>query len=204
MADFHAESSNSQPESNSFGDFERVEKYDAGPEAENVGFDQDGEITSTSFGNENLAEEDLYAAGASEATPVESNPLISFGDEPSYPTESTETSSEPGSNPLNFFNPPSTGVDSSSPPPATTHDPTPPPTPEPSYMKSEPKSVSVTHEETKSEGSWMKNVDPRGLFLIFLRAIVINGIMESITSACVYSSLEMVVFIKLPCKLWFY
>ncbi|KAK6181296.1 hypothetical protein SNE40_009180 [Patella caerulea] len=54
----------SQPESNNFSDFEQVDKPDAGPEAENLGFDQDEEITSTSFGNENLAEEDLYATGS--------------------------------------------------------------------------------------------------------------------------------------------
>ncbi|XP_055957337.1 reticulon-1-A isoform X6 [Patella vulgata] len=54
----------SQPESNNFSDFEQLDKPDAGPEAENLGFDQDEEITSTSFGNENLAEEDLYATGS--------------------------------------------------------------------------------------------------------------------------------------------
>ncbi|XP_055957332.1 reticulon-1-A isoform X2 [Patella vulgata] len=206
----------SQPESNNFSDFEQLDKPDAGPEAENLGFDQDEEITSTSFGNENLAEEDLYATGASEATPVDNSPdpLISFGDEPTYTRQSQP--SPPNVEPLMNFNPPSFGVDSSSPAPATTRDPTPPSTPEPSdFTKTGPKSVSVTQEETKKEGSWMKNVDPRDVLgdistadfsffldLIYWRdvrktGVVFGSMMFLLLSLAFFSVLSVVAYLSL-------
>ena len=71
-----------QPESSNLASAD-FEKFGAGVhDSQGAIPEQDGEVTTTSYSGEEPAEEDRYAAGASdEAVESSSNPLISLGDE---------------------------------------------------------------------------------------------------------------------------
>lgn len=139
----------SQPESNSYtnDDFETV-GYGEEPIPE-----QDEEVTSTSIAGEEKAEEDLYAAGASDANAFSpSDPLISFGDESDI-REPDPVDQEPL---LNFSTPPFGSEMSSSPPSATSGRRTPeairPPSEPFDSPQTQARSESEPRDEPKAEG----------------------------------------------------
>ncbi|XP_046337579.1 reticulon-1-A-like isoform X2 [Haliotis rufescens] len=209
MADFSDPNPmDSQPESNNFttDDFERVDKYDAAGAEMDDYLAQDEEVTSTSIPGEEQAEEDRYAAGASEAEQLLTDQLISFGDEPSQ--QPTESVPEPDFAPV--LVPSIPDHSSASPPSSSTLEPTPPPTPEPSdYVKTEPpKTIVESSEEPKSEGeqpsaqAWMKNVDPRVLELMYWRdvrktGVVFGSMMFVLLSLAFFSVLSVVAYLSL-------
>ncbi|XP_046337578.1 reticulon-1-A-like isoform X1 [Haliotis rufescens] len=219
MADFSDPNPmDSQPESNNFttDDFERVDKYDAAGAEMDDYLAQDEEVTSTSIPGEEQAEEDRYAAGASEAEQLLTDQLISFGDEPSQ--QPTESVPEPDFAPV--LVPSIPDHSSASPPSSSTLEPTPPPTPEPSdYVKTEPpKTIVESSEEPKSEGeqpsaqAWMKNVDPREsstepdlssfLELMYWRdvrktGVVFGSMMFVLLSLAFFSVLSVVAYLSL-------
>lgn len=172
MADFSDPNPmDSQPESNNFttDDFERVDKYDAAGAEMDDYLAQDEEVTSTSIPGEEQAEEDRYAAGASEAEQLLTDQLISFGDEPSQ--QPTESVPEPEFAPV--LVPSIPDHSSASPPSSSTLEPTPPPTPEPSdYVKTEPpKTIVESSEEPKSEGNWRSEAcSQQYLYIAHLRS----------------------------------
>lgn len=164
------------PESNNFSqeDFETLDAPSsgtAGYESQDTIPEQDEEVSTTNlFGGEEPAEEDRYAAGASEADAVQysSDPLISWGDEDeslSQPSAAVPEPESQGSTALDDLGGlamgslASAGLQSAfsppSPPPAASRDPYPtPPQDREEVSSTDPISVSEAPAETKAAGKF--------------------------------------------------
>ncbi|KAK7493492.1 hypothetical protein BaRGS_00015203 [Batillaria attramentaria] len=176
--------------------------------------EQDEEVSTTNaFGGEEPAEEDRYAAGASEADAVQfsSDPLISWGDDaenvsqPSAAVPESQGSALDDLGGLAMGSLASAGLQSAftppSPPPAASRDPYPnPPQDREEVSSTEP--VSEEPAEKKAAGAWLKNVDPRVLDLIYWRdvrktGVVFGSMMLVLLSLAFFSLMSVLAYLSL-------
>ncbi|XP_070179931.1 reticulon-1-like isoform X4 [Littorina saxatilis] len=150
-------------ESNNFAvdDFETLGTSGGAYDPQGTIPEQDEEITTTNaFGGEEPAEEDRYAAGASDGVQP-SNPLISWGDEedeslsqPSAAVPDSQASALDDLGGLSAL----TGAQSAFKSPSPSDPYSNPPQESEAVYSTEPVSAP---QETKAAGQWLKNVDPR-------------------------------------------
>lgn len=216
------------PEGNSYGreEFETLEAL-TGSAYESQGTipEQDEEVSTTNanaFGGEEPAEEDRYAAGASEADDIQfsSDPLISWGNDessnsnPSAPVPESQGSTVDDLGGLAYA---SAGLQSAftppSPPLAASRDPySNPPREREEVSSTVPKPVSEAPQETKVSGAWLKNVDPRApsleqdlsllLDLIYWRdvrrtGVVFGSMMLVLLSLAFFSLMSVAAYLSL-------
>lgn len=208
------------PEGNHYSPPEDFETLDApaGSAYESQGTipEQDEEVSTTNaFGGEEPAEEDRYAAGASEADDIQfsSDPLISWGNDessnsnPSAPVPESQGSTVDDLGGLAMGSHASAGLQSaftpSSPPLAASRDPYPnPPREREEVSSTVPKPVSEAPQETKVSGAWLKNVDPRVLDLIYWRdvrrtGVVFGSMMLVLLSLAFFSLMSVAAYLSL-------
>lgn len=187
--------------------------------------EQDEEVTTTnSLGGEEPAEEDRYAPGASDADPVDhSSNLISWGDEESLSSQPSATVSESQDSAFGGVGDFSMGTVASEAlqsefssrphPPEAEQDIYPTPSQERGDVTStEPFSVLEAIQETKAEGTWLKNVDPRAptleqdltllLDLIYWRdvrktGVVFGSMLLVLLSLAFFSLLSVLAYLSL-------
>ncbi|KAL5009100.1 hypothetical protein ScPMuIL_014681 [Solemya velum] len=194
MSDLLGDGVMHQPESNTYSeDFEKLEP-DSTPDSL---AEQDEEVTTT--GDE--AEEDRYVAGASV-----SDKLIEFDDE--SPQQSSQPSFNPDPEPFPNDSPPPTRQ-SGSPPPAYSQYSefsNPPPKSFEADTTSVKKELNTIMEPTEvakpPEGSWMKNIDPRVLGLIYWRdvkksGLVFGSMMFILLSLLFFSVMSVLAYLSL-------
>lgn len=213
---------NYNAEGNSYSPPEDFETLDAlaGSAYESQGTipEQDEEVSTTNanaFGGEEPAEEDRYAAGASEADDIQysSDPLISWGNDessnsnPSAPVPESQGSTVDDLGGLAMGSHASAGLQSAftppSPPLAASRDPYPnPPREREEVSSTVPKPVSEAPQETKVSGAWLKNVDPRVLDLIYWRdvrrtGVVFGSMMLVLLSLAFFSLMSVAAYLSL-------
>ncbi|XP_076464598.1 reticulon-1-A-like isoform X2 [Babylonia areolata] len=166
--------------------------------------EQDEEITTTNaFGGEEPAEEDRYAAGASDNEAQSSaNPLISWGDEEeeslSQPPAAVPDSQGSALDDLGFDMGALASAGAQS---TTSQDPfSNPPQEREAVSSTEP--VSESPQETKAAGQWLKNVDPRVLDLIYWRdvrktGVVFGSMMLVLLSLACFSLMSVLAYLSL-------
>jgi hypothetical protein len=137
---------------------------------------QDDLVSSTSGIGREEAEEDLYTASPPVAEPAATQPLLSFDTTPLMPQTQPEAAPAP---PAAAPEPSSSVLEPSIPPPSA------PP--------AEPK---------KSAGSWLKNIDPRVVELIYWRDVKKTGIafgsmLVLLLSLALFSVLSVVAYLSL-------
>lgn len=197
-----------QADSNNLDDFETLNDHDES-QAQGTIPEQDEEITTTSnnFGGEEQAEEDRYAAGASDAA-FNSDPLISWGDEDECLSQPSAAVPDSQSSALDdlvgsfAMGAPSACAQSAF---KSAGDPispdfSVPPSEGEAVSSSEP--VSEVHQETKTAGQWLKNVDPRVLDLIYWHdirktGVVFGSMMLVLMSLAFFSLLSVLAYLSL-------
>ncbi|KAK7104998.1 reticulon-1-A-like isoform X3 [Littorina saxatilis] len=191
-------------ESNNFAvdDFETLGTSGGAYDPQGTIPEQDEEITTTNaFGGEEPAEEDRYAAGASDGVQP-SNPLISWGDEedeslsqPSAAVPDSQASALDDLGGLSAL----TGAQSAFKSPSPSDPYSNPPQESEAVYSTEPVSAP---QETKAAGQWLKNVDPRVLDLIYWRdarktGVVFGSMMLVLLSLAFFSLLSVLAYLSL-------